>query len=191
MDWKPEFETVVQISDQELSLYVGRDPACVLSKYQHPERKGIHKSGEFPVAVVRGLYDTLGYQSWFSGQSRLGDDTYLLTRLPGKRRQGDAAYKRIVDAFGDDRIRDLNEAALETRNRRGLRAAGGDPDLFVFHRKDPALRFFVEVKLENFTRSPPYRDRLGEQQLLLFPLIKKHLKCAVRLARVQVVAAGS
>ena len=125
-----------------------------------------------------------------SGQSRLGNKTYLLTRLPGKRRQGDAAYKRIVDTFGDDVIRELNEAAAEGRRDRGFKAAGGDPDLFVFHPEDRALRFFIEVKLENFTKNPPYRDALGEQQLLLFPLIEKLLDCPVRLARVQVVMTG-
>src|SRR3990172_851920 len=121
MDWKPEFETVVQTSDRELKLYADREEGSVFHRYQHPERKGIHRSGEFPVAVMRRVYDALGYRSWVSGQSRLGQDTYLLTRLPGKRRQGDAAYKRIVDAFGDDAVRELNEAATEERKAAGFK----------------------------------------------------------------------
>jgi hypothetical protein len=190
MAWKPKFETVVQLSAQELKRFVGGDPDSVLSAYQLQERKGINKSGEFPVAVVRRIYDALGYATWFSGQSKLGDETYLLTRMPKKRRDGDPAYKRIADVFGAARVGNLERAATEGRNRKGIRAAGGDPDLFVFHRREPALRFFVEVKLENLARVPPYRDCVGEQQELLFPLIEEHLGCGVRLARVQVVAAG-
>lgn len=190
MAWTPEFETVVQLAPQERRLFVSSNSASVLHKYQLPERKGINRSGEFPVAVVRRLYDALGYAAWFSGQSKLGQETYLLTRMPGKRREGDPAYRRMVDLFGSDMLGDLDNAALETRNTRGLTAAGGDPDLFVFNRRDPTLRFFVEVKLEDRTRTPAYRDRIGAQQELLFPLITKYLKCGVRLAHVQVVAAG-
>ena len=46
------------------------------------------------------------------------------------------------------------------------------------------------VKLENFTNPRPYRDTLGDQQLFLFPLIEKLLKCPVRIVRVQVVDVG-
>jgi len=187
--WNPDFETVVQISQREYQLYTQRQ-STVLRSYQHPERKGIHKAGEFPVAVVRRLYDALGYGSWFSGQSRHGADTYLLTRLPGKRRQGDAAYKRIVKVFGQARVDAINQAAIAERKALRFKAAGGDPDLFVYHRADPTLRFFVEVKLENLAKSPPYLDRLGDQQKMLFPLIQTHLGCGVRLARVQITKAG-
>jgi hypothetical protein len=62
--------------------------------------------------------------------------------------------------------------------------------LFVFHRNDPLPRFFVEVKLDDFTRRRTYRDKIGDQQLFLFPLIEKLLKCAVRIVRVQVVDVG-
>ena len=65
----------------------------------------------------------------------------------------------------------------------------GDPDLFVFHRKDLRLPF-VEVKLEDFTKPRTYRDTIGDQQLFLFPLIEKLLKCPVRIVRVQVVDVG-
>lgn len=189
MTWKPEFETVVQIPDLEYRLYARRE-STLLASYQHPERKGINKAGEFPVAVVRNLYKALGYRSWFSGQSKHGEDTYLLTRLPGHRRRGDEAYGRIIGVFGKSRVEALDQAASAARKTAGFRAAGGDPDLFIYHRADPSLRFFVEVKLENLTKSPPYRDRLGEQQALLFPLIQKHLGCGVRLARVQITNAG-
>ena len=53
MSWKPEFETVLQISEQELTLFVSRPRDSVLREYQLRERKGINRSGEFPVAVVR------------------------------------------------------------------------------------------------------------------------------------------
>jgi hypothetical protein len=188
MGWKPELETVVQLSPEERNLFEDGDPSSVLHRYQLPERKGINRRGEFPVAAVRRLYDALGYATWFSGQAKLGDDTYLLTRMPGKRREGDAAFKRLVDVFGSGAVESLNKDAAETRGAAGQTAAGGDPDLFVFNRRNPALRFFVEVKLDDRTRA--YRDRLGTQQELLFPLIAKHLKCGVRLAHVQVIAAG-
>jgi hypothetical protein len=188
MGWEPELETVIQLSPQERKLFIAGDPSCVFRRYQLPERKGINRSGEFPVAVVRRLYDALGYDTWFSGQAKLGDETYLLTRMPGRRRQGDAAFRRILGAFGPEAIETLNREAAETRGVAGHRAAGGDPDLFVFNRRDRSLHFFVEVKLDDRTRG--YRDNLGHQQELLFPLITKHLKCGVRLAHVQVIGAG-
>ena len=188
--WKPEHELVVQLLPDERRLFVGGDKACVLNAYQLRERKGINKAGEFSVAVVRRLYDALGYSTWFSGQAKLGDDTYLLTRMPGKRREGDLAFRRITDVFGSSAVEALNDEATKARDVSGHTAAGGDPDLFVFNRRDPSRRFFVEVKLENHSRTPVYRDKLGRQQELLFPLIQKHLDCGVRLARVQLITAG-
>ena len=190
MAWKPEQESVVQLSPDERRFFVSRDPSSVLNAYQLRERKGINKSGEFPVAVMRRLYEALGYETWFSGQAKLGDCTYLLTRLPGRRRAGDAAFRRIVDVFGLSAIDALNSDAATRRDASGHTAAGGDPDLFVFNRRDPSRRFFVEVKLENLASIPVYRDRVGRQQQLLFPLIERHLKCGVRLARVQLVTVG-
>ena len=190
MAWTPEFETVVQISANERDLFAKQDPSSILHRYQLPERRGINTSGEFPVAVIRHLYDALGYTVWFSGQNKLGRETYLLTRMPGKRRQGDAAFQRMLDVFGSNAIRLLNSATIEARDRQAHTAAGGDPDLFVFNRRDPYQWFFVEVKLEDRTKRPAYRDRLGEQQKLLFPLIEQYLKCGVRLAHVQVNTAG-
>ena len=66
--------------------------------------------------------------------------------------------------FGQMRVDALNDAASDARKRRGLRAAGGDPDLFVYHPVEPTLRFFVEVKLENLAKAHPYFDSLNEQQ---------------------------
>ena len=55
MSWKPEFETVLQISEQELTLFVSRARDSVLREIisASRRRKGINRSGEFPVAVVR------------------------------------------------------------------------------------------------------------------------------------------
>ena len=190
MAWKPQYETVIQVSQRELDLFATGDKDCVFDKFRHPLPRGIVRSGEFPVAVVRLLYEALGFQSWFSGQAVSGPDTYLLTRLPEKRRQENPAYQRIKDAFGAEVIRRFDKTVERCRKTRGIKTAGGDPDLFVFHRTDPTLRFFVECKLENFTRKRPYRDVLGDNQLFLFPLIQKHLGCPVRIARVQVVDVG-
>ena len=49
-------------------------------------------------------------------------------------------------------------------------------------------RFFVEVKLEDLTLRRPYRDRLNNQQLILFPLIERELGCEVRVATVSIVS---
>jgi hypothetical protein len=86
MDWKPKFETVLQVSARERDLLVGGSLESVFSKYQLPERKGLNRLGEFPVAVARCIYEALGYTAWFSGQAKLGESTYLLARMPGRRR---------------------------------------------------------------------------------------------------------
>jgi hypothetical protein len=125
-----------------------------------------------------------------SGQDKLGPETYLLTKMRGKRSEGNPSFRRMLGFFGVDAINSLNTAAAEARSGKRLKSVGGDPDLFVFHRRDPSLRFFVEVKLEDRTRRPVYRDRLREQQELLFPLIREHLNCGVRLARVVIDSAG-
>jgi hypothetical protein len=102
MAWKPEFETGVQLAPQERRLLVSRNSASVLHKYQLPERKGINRSGEFPVAVVRRLYDALGYAAWFSGQSKLGQEEVHLRPVGGPgfdaiaRRELCAAIERLV-----------------------------------------------------------------------------------------------
>lgn len=188
MTRQPELETIVQMAPRARELFRRRNPSSVLDGYQLPERKGINKSGEF--AVVRKLYDALSYESWLSGQAKLGDSTYLLTRMPDKRRQGDAAYRRIVDFLGEAAFTRFERVVSEARSRRSHKTVGGDPDLFVFNRRDRSLRFFVEVKLEDQTRKPPYRDTLGDNQELLFPLIARYLKCEVRIARVQIVGRG-
>ena len=90
-----------------------------------------------------------------------------------------------------DEVLDTQDCAIDDRRRDGrFTRPGGDPDLFVFHRKDLRLRFFVEVKLEDFTKPRTYRDTIGDQQLFLFPLVEKRLKCPVRIVRVQVVDVG-
>jgi hypothetical protein len=66
--WKPEYETVIQVSRREKELYQTRDKNCVFHKYHHPVGKGIHHSGEFPVAVVRLLYEALGFKRGFQVQ---------------------------------------------------------------------------------------------------------------------------
>lgn len=92
----------------------------------------------------------------------------------------------MIEIFGEQRLRRLHESAHAARRADGLRAAGGDPDLFVQSRLRAADRFFVEVKLEDLTGAHPYRDRLNGQQLCLFPLIERVLRCEVRLASVVV-----
>lgn len=186
MIWKPSHETVVHVSSHEKKLFEALSPQSMLHKYQLCERNGINLRGEFPVAVMRHFYEVLGYEVWFSGQAKLGDDTYPLTRMPEKRSKGNPAFTRITDVFGEERVNALNEAATTARKQLVGRAAGGDPDIFVRSRLTPGDRFFVEVKLEDLSNTRVYRDTLKEQQLMLFPLIERHLGCEVRLALVQV-----
>lgn len=188
MLWKPRNEEVFQVERSEKDLYESRDVASAYSAFQWSHRIGIHTRGEFPVAVVRKRYAERGYDSWISAQSKHGVTTYLLERLPGKRRQKDPAYLKMVEVFGDELLDEFHQLAAAERLKNAFRAAGGDPDLFVQGRGDPTDRFFVEVKLEDLTGGRPYRDEPNRQQLVLFPLIEKKLQCEVRLARVCVRA---
>ena len=52
---------------------------------------------------------------------------------------------------------------------------GGDPDLFVYKGDGKRTRFFVEVK---------HKDELQINQIVVFPLIEKILRCPVKLVRI-------
>ena len=67
------------------------------------------------------------------------------------------------------------EAAHEAKIASGLSGGGGDPDLFIF-RRGGSEQFFVEVKDE---------DELHANQLVCFPIIEEHLRCSVKVARIQ------
>ena len=171
-----------------MRLFEEGDPSSALLAYRFPTLKGIHKRGEFPVAVVRRALEGRGYSTFVSAQTKHGIPCYLLERLPGVRRRGDSAYLMTVAAFRQHDLDAFHRKAAAHRRKAGLKAAGGDPDLFVTGPR--GRRFFVEVKLEDLTGARPYRDRIGKQQHVLFPLIETELQCDVWLVTVSVEGAA-
>ena len=111
--------------------------------------------------------------------------------FPGARKRRDNSYLAMVKAFGEEALEKFNAIADQEKLKAGRGRHGGDPDLFVQNLKRIMDRFFVEVKLEDFTGRRRYQDTLNENQKIVFPLIEKHLKCQVRLAKVQIVADDS
>jgi hypothetical protein len=190
MGWVPRITEEIVVPQREKQLYLSRDPSGAYHSFQWPKRSGIDHRGHFPVAVGRKLYTDRAYDVFISAQSKHGIPSYLLEALPGKRNEGDRGYRRLVQVFGEDLLDAFHSLAAEARHRKKLRAAGGDPDLFVQHRYDPNDRFFVEVKLEDSTGVRPYKDAINEQQEVLFPLIEHEL-CDVRLLTIRVRRAGA
>ena len=187
--WTPKRTENVLVTDSERTLYLKRDPASLYHAFQWPEdaRHGIDKSGHFPIAVARQTYSDQGYECWISARHNEVCPSYLLERLPDiGQKDRDPAYCKIEEEFGSQALKQLHAEAADKRRQSELRAAGGDPDLFVKNLSDPTDRFFVEVKLANPARS--YRDKPNVQQELLFPLIEEILKCDVRLFVVTVSA---
>jgi hypothetical protein len=178
--WIPDREIVVLVSEQEKKSYLnGGGPI-----EQWPHRIGRHKEGaEFPMMAVRQLLLDQGYHVYVSGLSKVGIESYSLAMFPGQRK--DRAFDNTK------RVLDMDEGALDeflrlVRRRRAysrLGNYGGDPDLLVQHGRRPLDRFFVEVKAESRT----YKDDLTNQQHLVFPLIRAHLKQRIVLAKVHIL----
>ena len=187
-EWRPKHELQIPATDAERRLYEDGNVRCVYHGFQWPiaGRKGIDKRGHFPIAVVRKHYADLGYECWISARDNDVCPSYLLERLPiiGQQRRN-RAYVRIEREFGPELMDRFHKEAAGKRKESGLRAAGGDPDLFVKHLRNATDKFFVEVKLTDAVRR--HKDTLNEQQLLLFPLIEEMLKCDVRVASVSIV----
>jgi hypothetical protein len=191
MAWQPTHQETITVAKTEKELFARRNPASAYLRYQFPTLKGIHRGGEFPVAVVRKTYEARGYECMVSAQSKHGIPCYLLERLPRIRRRRDEAYLRMEEAFGRRALERFHAKVAAGRTAIGLRSAGGDPDLFVVRRGNTHDRLFIEVKLDDPTGRRPYRDELGRQQHLVFPLIEAELGCEVRLTTVLVVKGDS
>ena len=186
--WTPGSELLIQVLEEQKRLYDTDDPRCLYHDYCWPYRVGRHESGEFPVVVVRKHFMDHGFRVFVSGQSKMGIDSYVLVMFPRARERRDRSYLNIVEAFGEDKVKAFIAIVEGEKQKAGFPRHGGDPDLFVLNLKKPRDRFFVEVKLEDLTGRRRYADKLNDQQRLVFPLIEKHLKCRVRLARVQISA---
>lgn len=152
-------EIPLAFPDIQKELYFGSNPKTVYPIWRW--NVGIHKAGRnFPVMVAEKFFKDLGYKVL---------DRYLLIRQPRKK-EDDPGYKKLCRIFGKKKVKKVIEeekSSLKTQ-------PGGDPDLFVYKRKDKEF-FFVEVK-EN--------DRLTENQKNLFPIIEKYL-APVYLVRVR------
>lgn len=185
--WTPSSEFSIQVSDKEKQLYADDDPSCQFYKQRWLYRKGRHKGGEFPVVVVRKHLIDNGYRVWVSGVSKLGMAAYILAMFPTARRERDQSYLNTVHIFGEELTKEFITIVETHKKDAGTPRHGGDPDLLAQDSKDPANRFFVEVKAEDLTGKSKYKDKLNNQQLFVFPLIEKHLGCQVRVATVQIV----
>lgn len=185
--WTPRSEIPIQVTEKEKRLYMANNPHCLYFNYRWPFCKGRHKMREFPVVAVRKHFIDKGYKVWVSGQSKIGIDAFILAMFPGAQQRQDPSYLNMVKVFGQKTIEAFNAIVEKKKKEAGLPRHGGDPDLFVQNPKNLDERFFVEVKAEDFTRKHRYKDDLNAQQLLVFPLIEKHLKCQVRISKVQIV----
>ena len=184
--WTPSIEFSLQVSAEQKRLYKANDPRSIYYDDRWIYQKGRHKGREFPVIVIRKHFKDQGYKVWVSGQSKLGIDAFILTMFPGARQKRDQSYLNMVEVFGMRMIEEFIAIVEERKKQEGLPRHGGDPDLFVQHPQNRIDKFFVEVKAEDFTGTRRYEDKLNKQQLLVFPLIENHLKCEVRLAKVQI-----
>jgi hypothetical protein len=172
--WTPEREWEITLKLSEYDLYRRNDPACAFHSVRWPLRAGRGKHGEFPLVVVREHFRQLGYVV-LASEPRLPDgEGFILVAYPGKRRSGDASYRRMEAFFGAEALANLNSRADIAKRERTGNLAGGDPDLFVFRPSNPEERFFVEVK---------HRDQITEKQSVTFPLIEE--LCPIHVARVR------
>jgi hypothetical protein len=185
----PSHEFTIQVPQKEKRLYLEKDARCLYHEWRWPFLVGRYKAaGEFPVIVVRKHFIDRGYKVWVSGQSKIGIDAFILAMFPGARKRRENSYLTMVRAFGEEALEKFNVIADQEKVKAGRTRHGGDPDLFVQNSKRLTERFFVEVKLEDFTGERKYQDTLNKNQEIVFPLIEKHLKIQVWLAKVQIVA---
>lgn len=84
-----------------------------------------------------------------------------------------SGFHKIMEIFGETKVRNYIAEADTTFLEYGKKRAAGDPDLFVYRNGSPKDCFFVEVK-EN--------DPIQPNQHILFPIIEKYL-CPVYIGR--------
>jgi len=148
--FKDKGEIPLAYPDIQRKLYFESNPRTVYPFWKR--NVGIHKAGRnFPVMVAEKFFEDLGYKVL---------DCYLLVRQPRKR-ENNPGYKKLCRIFGEKKVKKVvgeSKPSLKVQ-------PSGDPDLFVYKRKDKEF-FFVEVK-EN--------DHLTENQENLFPIIEKYL----------------
>jgi len=149
-------------------------PALTVELVGTPKGKG--KWGDPALAAVREHFRKDEYTVWVSGSEENLEDRFILMSYPGLRRKGHPAYKRMVEIFGEERLKNLNKAAEKAKANLSGNRGGGDPDLFVFKGDGKQERFFVEAK---------DKDPVSPKQRICFELIEKHLDCDVFVARLK------
>jgi hypothetical protein len=154
-----------------------RLPGCIYPIWHLLRGKSRH--GEFPLVFVREYFLTRGYKVLFSDSGGETSENFICASYPVLRRAKPLhpAYRRMARIFGLERLNEFNNIAEKAKRRRknGSNRGGGDPDLFVYKGNGRRIRFFVEAK---------HKDKLLTNQKVVFRLIKKHLRCPVKVFRI-------
>ncbi len=158
--WETGSEIPITYAKDQRVFYECEDPRCIYKQFQR--QVGINK-GNFVEMVAKKYFEDLGYSV---------ESFYYLVRNR-KKRERMPGFKKILQIFDEKKVRLLISEADNAFRSSGKTRAAGDPDLFV-HNEQSQDYFFVEVK-EN--------DQITANQMILFPLIQKHL-CPVYIARV-------
>ena len=187
------FERVIDIpyDPEQKRLYQAKRRSSIY----HPHRlrlgrgkEGRQSSGLFAEIAVRAALKENGCMVLIS-EPRVPDG-FVVAHYPGYREREDPPYTRMFEYFDRDQLERFNAIADRKKiesDRKEIKAkrkkaknptrGGGDPDLFVV--RGDGSRFFVEVKGEG--------DKLRAKQGVVFPLIRKMLRCEVWLAQLRAV----
>ena len=158
--WETGDEIPICYAKEQRALYDRKDPKCIYKQFER--QVGINK-GNFVEMVATKYFEDTGY---------CVESFYYLVRNK-KKREGIRGFRRIIQTFGEAKVRGLIEETDAAFRSVGKKTASGDPDLFVY-KKSLKECFFVEVK---------DKDHISDNQRILFPLIQRHL-CPVFIARV-------
>jgi hypothetical protein len=105
---------------------------CVYPLWENLKGRG--RGGEFALTVARHFFVNQGYEVFVSDSSRENPACFILASYPGLRQERPfhPAYKRMVDVFGEEKLKAFNEHAAKEkpRHKKTRNRGGGDPDLF-------------------------------------------------------------
>ncbi len=158
--WETGYEISITYWRTQRELYRKKSPKCIYDQFER--QVGINK-GNFVEMVAKKFFEDRGscVESFF----------YLVRNR--KKRESMSGFKKILQIFGEKKVRQLISEADRAFRSSGKKIASGDPDLFVYNEQTEEY-FFIEVK---------DKDQVTGNQRILFPLLQKHL-CPVYVARV-------
>jgi hypothetical protein len=162
--WTPSKVIEISYELEQRRLYESNDPGCIYDQFER--QVGINK-GNFVEMTAKKHFKDKGYHV---------ESFYYLVRNRTKR-EGMSGFHKIIEIFGEAKVRRCITEADAIFLSYGKRSAAGDPNLFIYQDGSPKDCFFAEVK-EN--------DPIQMNQHILFPIIERHL-CPVYVARVRVV----